>query len=134
MTPRLFKAIGKGAHRFLAVYKSGRGGGGTAEPVERRAKGRFTIEPGETGGAKDGDLVWVETKNARGYGPQKARVRDIAGHVDDKNAFSTIALANHGIPTDFPAGGSGGSKESKAPRSWFSRRFARHATIHNRPS
>ncbi len=97
----VIKAIGKGAHRFLAVfYKKRRGG--LAEPVERRARDNFTIDEGDEGGAKDGDLVWVETKNARGYGPKKGRVRAIAGHVDDKHAYSLIALANHGIPTDFP--------------------------------
>ncbi len=97
----IMKAIGKGAHRFLAVYRKDRGRT-IAEPVERRARGTFTIDQGDDAGAKDGDLVWVETKNARGYGAQKARVRKIEGHIDDRNAFSTISLANHGIPTEFP--------------------------------
>ncbi len=97
----IMKAIGKGAHRFLAVFRKDRGRT-IAEPVERRARGTFTIDRGDDAGAKDGDLVWVETKNARGYGAQKARVRKIEGHIDDRNAFSTIALANHGIPTEFP--------------------------------
>ncbi|PQA85740.1 ribonuclease R [Hyphococcus luteus] len=97
----VIKAIGKGAHRFLAVYRERRRGG-VAEPVERRARDTFTIDEGDAHGAKDGDLVWVETKNKRGYGPKKARIRSIAGHIDDKHAFSLIALANHGIPTDFP--------------------------------
>ena len=111
---KIIKAIGKGAHRFLAVYNAKRGYG-TASPVERRTKGSFTIEPGDAGGAKDGDLVWVETKNARGYGPQKARVRSITGHIDDKHAFSTIALANHDIPTEFPAAVLEGAKKAKLP-------------------
>lgn len=98
----IIKAIGKGAHRFLAVYRKKRRGG-IAEPVERRARNIFDIDAGDEAGARDGDLVWVETKNARGYGPRKARVRAIEGHVDDRNAYSTIALASHGIPTDFPA-------------------------------
>ncbi|WP_411820166.1 ribonuclease R [Hyphococcus formosus] len=97
----IIKPIGKGAHRFLAVYRKRRRGG-IADPVERRARNSFTIDDGDEGTAKDGDLVWVETKNARGYGPQKARIRGIAGHIDDTHAYSTIALANHGIPTDFP--------------------------------
>jgi len=97
----IMKAIGKGAHRFLAVYRKDRGRS-IAEPVERRARGTFTIDRGDEAGAEDGDLVWVETKNARGYGAQKARVRKIEGHIDDRDAFSTIALANHGIPTEFP--------------------------------
>ncbi len=97
----IIRAIGKGAHRFLAVFKKTRDGG-VAEPVERRARNVFTIDKTDTGSAKDGDLVWVETKNARGYGPKKARVRAIEGHIDDRNAFSLIALANHNIPLEFP--------------------------------
>ena len=97
----IMKAIGKGAHRFLAVFRKDRGRT-IAEPVERRARGTFMIDRGDHAGAQDGDLVWVETKNARGYGAQKARVRKIEGHIDDRDAFSTIALANHGIPTEFP--------------------------------
>ncbi|MBB5520009.1 ribonuclease R [Amphiplicatus metriothermophilus] len=95
------KALGKGAHRFLAVYRANRHGG-VAEPVERRARNVFTIDKGDAAGASDGDLVWVETKHARGYGPARARVREIAGHVEDRGAYSLIALANHGIPIDFP--------------------------------
>ncbi|WP_375202672.1 ribonuclease R [Hyphococcus sp.] len=110
----VIKAIGKGAHRFLAVFHKKRRGG-VAEPVERRARDNFTIDDGDEGGAKDGDLVWIETKNARGYGPKKGRVRSIAGHIDDKHAFSTIALANHGIPTDFPAAVLAEAEKAKLP-------------------
>lgn len=110
----VIKAIGKGAHRFLAVYRKTRKGG-TADPVERRARDTFTIEAGDEGGAKDGDLIWLETKNAHGYGPKKARVRSVAGHIDDKHAYSTIALANHGIPTDFPAAVLAEAERAKLP-------------------
>ena len=110
----VIKAIGKGAHRFLAVYRKTRRGG-IADPVERRARNSFTIDDGDDGGARDGDLVWVETKNARGYGPNKARVRSIAGHIDDKHAYSTIALANHGIPTDFPSAVIAEAEKAKLP-------------------
>ncbi len=111
----IIKEIGKGAHRFLAVYNAKRGGA-TADPVERRAKGHFTIAPGDGGSAKDGDLVWVETKNERGYGPRKARVRSIAGHIDDKHAFSTIALANQDIRTEFPASVLEQAQKAQLPR------------------
>ena len=110
----VIKAIGKGAHRFLAVFRKNRRGG-TADPVERRARDKFTIDPGDEGGAKEGDLVWLEAKNERGYGPKKARVRSVAGHIDDKHAYSTIALANHGIPTVFPAAVMAQAEKAKLP-------------------
>ncbi len=98
----IIRAIGKGAHRFLAVFQK-TPQGGIGKPVERRTRTTFTINRGDEAGAKNGDLVWVETKNERGYGPQRGRVRSVAGHIDDKGAYSTIALANHQIPTDFPS-------------------------------
>ncbi|MEO1242080.1 MAG: ribonuclease R [Pseudomonadota bacterium] len=110
----IVKAIGKGAHRFLAVFRRNRRGG-VADPVERRVRDKFTIDPGDEAGARDGDLVWLETKNGRGYGPKKARVRSVAGHIDDKHAYSTIALANHGIPTEFPAAVIAQAEKAKLP-------------------
>ena len=110
----IIKAIGKGAHRFLAVFHKKRKGG-VADPVERRVRDSFTIAEGDEAGAKDGDLVWIETKNERGYGPKKARIRGIAGHIDDKHAYSTIALANHGIPTVFPAAVLAEAEKAKLP-------------------
>lgn len=98
---RIIKPIGKGAHRFLAVFRK-TSSGGVAEPVERRARQTFLIDRSETRDAKDGDLVWLEAapKNRGDMG--KARIRSIAGHVDDKNAFTLIALAAHDIPIEFP--------------------------------
>ncbi len=111
---QIMKTIGKGAHKFLAVFRKNRGGA-FAEPVERRARGTFSIERGDDANAKDGDLVWIETKNARGYGPKKARVRKIEGHIDDRDAFSTIALANHNIPTEFPTAVVAEATKAKLP-------------------
>ena len=113
-TAQLIKALGKGAHRFLAVFKSTKFGG-VADPVERRARNNFTIDKGDTGGAKDGDLVWVETKGAARSGPTRARVRDIAGHIDDKGSYSLIAVASHGIPIEFPSEVVEESERAKLP-------------------
>ena len=111
----IIRAIGKGAHRFLAVFRKKRSGG-VAEPVERRARNTFDIDKNDTAGAKDGDLIWVETKNTRGYGPKKGRVRAIEGHIDDRNAYSLIALANHGIPLEFPSNVLDETKKAKLPK------------------
>ncbi|MEQ1930117.1 MAG: VacB/RNase II family 3'-5' exoribonuclease, partial [Parvularculaceae bacterium] len=110
----VIKALGRGAHRFLAVISKERGAV-FADPVERRTRHRFNIDRGDDKGARDGDLVWVETKNARGYGPQRGRVREIAGHIDDRASFSLIALASHGIPTEFPAAAIEEAEAAKPP-------------------
>lgn len=110
----IIKAIGKSAHRFLAVFrKTDRGG--VAQPVERRVRNNFIIGRGDEGKAKEGDLVWVETKHAKGYGPQRARVREVAGHIDSRGAYSLIALANHGVPMDFSPGAMEEAEAAKSP-------------------
>ncbi|MBI1365214.1 MAG: ribonuclease R [Alphaproteobacteria bacterium] len=110
----VIKAIGKAAHRFLAVFRKARGQA-VAEPVERRARNRFVIERGDEAQAKDGDLVWIEAKHARGYGPQRARVREIAGHIDDRHAYSLIALAGRGAPMHFPPEALQEAEEAESP-------------------
>ena len=99
---KIIKPIGRGAHRFLAVFRKTKFGG-IADPVERRAKNSFSIDRSETKDAQDGDLVWVEASPRRGGGFGRARIREIAGHVDDAHAFTLIALAAHGVPVDLPA-------------------------------
>ena len=111
---KIIKPIGKGAHRFLAVFRKTKFGG-VAEPVERRARNTFTIDRAEARDAKDGDLVWVEAAPPRASGPGRARVREIAGHVDDEHAFTLIALAAHGAPVDLPADVIAEAERAKAP-------------------
>ncbi len=98
----IIRRIGRGAHRFLAVYRKTRAGG-VAEPVERRTRHSFDIPRGEELSARDGDLVWIEARPHRGRGPVRARVREIAGHIADRASYSLIALASHGVPTEFSA-------------------------------
>ncbi|MEL6365251.1 MAG: ribonuclease R [Pseudomonadota bacterium] len=98
----VLKRIGKGGERVLGVFSKTRFGG-VVEPVSKKIRGTFSVQRGDDAGAEDGDLVWIETKNQRGYGPKKARVREIAGSADDKGAFSLMAMANHGVPQGFTA-------------------------------
>ncbi|MEZ5914786.1 MAG: ribonuclease R [Parvularculaceae bacterium] len=99
---KIIKPIGRGAHRFLAVFRESKSGG-FADPVERRARNSFSIERTQTKGARDGDLVWIEAAARRGGGMGRARVREIAGHIDDAHAYTLIALAAHDIPVELPA-------------------------------
>ncbi len=109
---KILKPLGRGAHRFLAVFRKKKDGG-VAEPVERRARTVFTIDRRDTRDAKDGDLVWVEASAQREA--RRGRVRDIAGHVDDRNAFSLIALAGHDAPVDLPVDVIAEAEAAEAP-------------------
>jgi ribonuclease R len=97
----IIRPLGRGAHKFLAVFRKTKGGG-VAEPVERRARNKFSIDGANARDAKDGDLVWIEAQPQRGGGLGRARVREIAGHVDDRAAYSLIALAAHDAPVEVP--------------------------------
>ncbi|MEM9422897.1 MAG: VacB/RNase II family 3'-5' exoribonuclease, partial [Pseudomonadota bacterium] len=96
------KVIGKSAMRVLGIFTPHRRGGGFVEPVSKKGRGGFEVSKGDEGGAEPGDLVWIEVKNSRGYGPKKARVREVIGDVAETRNWSLIALANNEIPTDFP--------------------------------
>jgi ribonuclease R len=98
---RIIRPLGRGAHRFLAVFRKTKSGG-IAEPVERRARNTFSLDGANAGAAKEGDLVWIEAEPRRGGGLGRARVKGIAGHVDDRNAYSLIALAAHDAPVEIP--------------------------------
>ncbi|MEO1013589.1 MAG: ribonuclease R [Pseudomonadota bacterium] len=97
----LIKAIGKATPRILGLFRKTRFGG-IIEPVDKRARRKVTVDAHDAMGAEDGDLVWVELIERRGSLSKRARVREIAGGMDDDASFSLIALASHDIPTDMP--------------------------------
>ncbi len=95
------KQIGKSAERVLGVYRKNRQGG-MVTPVSRKEGRDLIIERGDDMKAKDDDLVWAEVKNSRGYGPRRARIREIIANVNDPASYSLIAIANHDIRMEFP--------------------------------
>ncbi len=95
------KHIGQGADRLLGIYRS-RKVGGSVEPVSRKAGRALLVERGDEGAAKEGDLVWAESRNEKGYGARRARIREVIGPIDGPASYSLIAIANHEIRTEFP--------------------------------
>ncbi|WP_376090777.1 ribonuclease R [Roseomonas sp. CCTCC AB2023176] len=97
---RTFKRIGGGApSRILGIYS-----GGTVQPVDRRARGEWRVEPGNEGGARDGELVVAEpvaASRGRHFGPKPARVVERLGSMDEPRAVSRLCIAQHGIPEAF---------------------------------
>ncbi|TFF27488.1 ribonuclease R [Jiella endophytica] len=85
----------------LGVFRATPGGGGRVEPVERKQL-EFTIPPGDTKDARDGDLVEVEAGPRRRIGLPTASVVEVVGSINSERAISSIALHAHGIPHVFP--------------------------------
>jgi ribonuclease R len=86
---------------LIGVYRANRYGG-VVEPTSRKEKSDFIIEKPDSRGATDGDLVRINARPARGYGPRRASVVEVIGHSDDPRAASIIAMHTHGVPDEFP--------------------------------
>ncbi len=95
----IFRAAGRGN----GVRGSGSGGGGgTIEPIDRKQLRSWSLQRGDEGGARDGDLVRFDlVKKGRMHIPM-ARIIETLGNPDDQRKISLIAIHAHGIPDDFP--------------------------------
>jgi len=86
---------------LIGVYKANKFGG-VVEPTSRKEKNNFIVEKADSRGATDGDLVRINARPAKGYGPRRAGVVEIIGRADDPRAASIIAMHTHGVPDEFP--------------------------------
>ncbi|RYY91486.1 MAG: ribonuclease R, partial [Alphaproteobacteria bacterium] len=86
---------------LIGVYRANRYGG-TVDPTSRKEKSNFIIEKADARDAKDGDLVRINARPARGYGPRRAAIVEVIGRLDDPRSASIIAMHTHGVPDEFP--------------------------------
>lgn len=86
---------------LIGVYRANRYGG-TVEPTSRKEKNNYIIETVDARDAKDGDLVRINARPAKGYGPRRASIVEVIGRLDDPRAASIIAMHTHGVPDEFP--------------------------------
>jgi ribonuclease R len=98
---RLIKKLESGARRMLGIYRAGPQGGRLV-PIDKRADREWTIPPGQTGGAEDGELVEAEGIGGPRLGLPKGRVLTRHGRPGDPRQVSLIAMVEHGIPYEFP--------------------------------
>ena len=99
---RVIRIIDKPKARVLGIFRKTPHGGGRLEPVDKKMLGKeLLIPPGATGDAQDGDLVAVETSQARRLGPPSGRVVEKLGSLMSEKAVSLIAINAHSIPHVF---------------------------------
>jgi len=99
---RLIRKIGSNPRRVLGVFKK-TAEGGRILPIDKGESKEWTVPPGATGGAKDGELVEGEQSGPGGrMGLPRARVVARLGDPSGAKAVSLIAIHQHGIPDDFP--------------------------------
>jgi ribonuclease R len=99
---RLIRRIGQTAHRILGVFRK-TAEGGRIVPIDKGAEREWTVAPGATLSARDGELVEAELAGPKArMGLPRARVITRLGDPSEPRAVSLIAIHQHGIPDDFP--------------------------------
>ncbi|NKX45234.1 ribonuclease R [Roseicyclus persicicus] len=99
---RLIRRIGTNPQKVMGIFRKG-AEGGRIVPIAKGADRDWTVRPGDTHGAKDGELVEAEQIGPKGrMGLPRARVITRLGDPGAPRAVSLIAIAEHGIPDAFP--------------------------------
>jgi ribonuclease R len=110
------KRLPRERRRLLGIFRPARRGGGVIAPIDRRELRDWPIQPGDEGGARDGDLVRFDIARRSRTGVPQARVVETLGNPDDQRKISLIAVHAHGIPDDFPESVLAEVAELEAPR------------------
>ncbi|HEY4264328.1 MAG TPA: hypothetical protein VGM72_03355, partial [Micropepsaceae bacterium] len=87
---RIIKRLGASAHRVLGVLKLETGMAPRIEPIDRKTRYAFTIDPRELAGAKNGELVLVEPTAQHGAVGPRARIAERLGSMDEPKTVSLI--------------------------------------------
>ena len=96
------KRLPREKRRLIGIYRAIRKGGGTIEPIDRKQLRSWSIQKGDEGEAKDGDLVRFDLARKGRFHVPQARILESLGNPDDQRQISLIAVHAHGIPDDFP--------------------------------
>ena len=97
------KKLPRDTRRLVGIFRRSARGGGTIDPVSRKELKSWTIQSGDDGDAKDGDLVRFDLQSKGRFATPQARVLETLGNPHDERKISLIAIHAHGIPDDFPA-------------------------------
>ncbi|MEZ5910834.1 MAG: ribonuclease R [Paracoccaceae bacterium] len=99
---RLIRKIGVAQHKVLGIFRKTAEGGRIA-PIDKGTDKEWLVSAGDTGDARDGELVEGEQTGPRGrMGLPRARITEVLGDPWAPKAVSLIAIHQHGIPDDFP--------------------------------
>jgi ribonuclease R len=99
---RLIRRIGTNPQKVLGVFRKG-AEGGRIVPISKGADRDWQVRPGETHGARDGELVEAEQVGPKGrMGLPRARITNRLGDPGAPRAVSLIAIHEHAIPDAFP--------------------------------
>jgi ribonuclease R len=98
---RVIRRIGVAAHKVVGIFRKG-AEGGRILPIDKKSEQEWSVAPGATLDAKDGELVEAEQTGPKRLGLPQARIVERLGDPSAPKAVSLIAIHQHGIPDDFP--------------------------------
>jgi len=99
---RLIRRIAATPRRILGIFREG-SDGGRIVPIDKKADKEWIVPAGQTGDARDGELVEGELAGPRvRFGLPNARIVARLGDPTAPRAVSLIAIHEHGIPDAFP--------------------------------
>ena len=96
------RKLPRDARRMLGIFRTRKGGGGTIEPIDRKALRSWQVPKGQEANAADRDLVRFDLGRNSRPSNSEARVLESLGNPEDQRKISLIAVHAHGIPDDFP--------------------------------
>jgi ribonuclease R len=100
---RVTKILAKKQAQVLGIFRALPEGGGRLIPVDKKAREQeLQINPGDEGGARDGDLIAASIVKHGRYGLPHAKVKERLGSIKSERAVSLIAIYAHNIPNEFP--------------------------------
>ncbi len=99
---RVLKILDRSKGRVLGIFRALPDGDGRLVPVDKKQADReLPITRDNAADAQDGDLVSVELRRSRAFGPPVAKVRERLGSLKSERAISLIAIYAHDIPLAF---------------------------------
>lgn len=101
-TAKPIRKLARERRRLLGIYRKNQRGGGTIEPIERKAMKSWAVRQGDEGEAKDGDLVYFDMDKQGRHRIPHAKISQALGNPDDDRQISLIAIHAHGLPDGFP--------------------------------
>ncbi|HJT43150.1 MAG TPA: ribonuclease R [Rhizomicrobium sp.] len=90
--------------RLIGVLRDAPATGWRLVPINRRERTEYALDKSDLGGAKHNELVAAEPRPGRIAGFSRVKVVERIGSMDSPKTISLIAIHDHGIPTEFPAG------------------------------
>ncbi len=98
------KRLPREKQRLLGIFRAHARGGGNIEPINRKELRSWSVQKGDEGGARDGDLVRYDLARKGRFAVAQARILEALGNPDDQRRISLIAIHAHGLPDEFPEG------------------------------